>query len=200
MNLSTSEQALKGSLRSPFQFVVRPFNGKRYSNTKRIADKDFITSTDTEDFQSSNRLAEVLSTPLNYKGEVEKGDLLVVHHNVFKYYYDMKGRQKSGKSFFQDDIFLLDYDQFFMFNKNGSWRAKDGVCFIKPIPMKHHFLDLPGEYQPLQGEILYGSRTSDEMGLTPGMRVSFIPETEYEFRIDDQLLYRMFTDHICAEL
>ena len=41
-----------------------------------------------------------VATPLGYDGEIVVGDLLLVHHNVFKFYNDMKGRQKSGKSFF----------------------------------------------------------------------------------------------------
>jgi hypothetical protein len=200
MESSVSEQASKGMLRSPFQFIVKPVDGKRYANIEKIAGEEIITSTDTEDFKASNRLAEVLSVPLNYKGEIERGDLLVVHHNVFKYYYDMNGRQKSGKSFFQDDIYLLDDDQFYMFNKDGKWRAKKGICFVKPVPMKHPFLILDGEFQPLQGEVVYGSETSDKMGLYPGTKVSFLPETEYEFRIEGKLLYRMFTDHVCMEL
>ena len=61
----------------------------------------------------SNREAIVIETPLGYTGPIKKGDTLLVHHNVFKYYNDMYGRQKSGRSFFKDDIFLIDREQFF---------------------------------------------------------------------------------------
>ena len=85
-------------MRSPFYFIVEPVNHKRYDNTTNIGDVEFITSTSQEDFKFSNRMAKVISTPINYKGEVSVGDTVVVHHNVFKIQYDMRGRQKSGNA------------------------------------------------------------------------------------------------------
>lgn len=64
----------------------------------------------------SNRYAEVVSVPIYYNGPIKEGDILIVHHNVFKFYYNMYGVQKSGKSFLWDDLFLLDEDQFFYIN------------------------------------------------------------------------------------
>ena len=90
-------------MKSPFYFIVKPMKGKRYDNTKSIGGIDFIVSTSEEDHRFSNRYAEVIETPLRYSGPIQVGDTLLVHHNVFKFYNDMRGRQKSGKSFFKDD-------------------------------------------------------------------------------------------------
>ena len=87
-------------------FIVKPVDGKRYANTKEVGGKEILISTSQEDHIHSNRFAEVIETPINYDGPIEAGDLLLVHHNVFKKYYDMKGNEKSGRSFFQEDIFL----------------------------------------------------------------------------------------------
>ena len=86
---------------------------------------DFIVSTSEEDHKFSNRYAEVLATPLSYDGDIEPGDILLVHHNVFKFYNDMKGQRQSGKSFLKDDTFLIDPDQFYMYKKNGKWHTYD---------------------------------------------------------------------------
>ena len=102
-------------MRSPFSFIVRPVNGKRYDNVKTISNVDFLISVSKEDHKASNRYAQVVSTPLGYSGDVKIGDILLVHHNVFKYYNDMSGREKSGKSFFRDDLFFIDFDQFFLY-------------------------------------------------------------------------------------
>lgn len=75
-------------------FIVRPLNGRRYDNIKNIGGIDLITSVSQEDHESSNRYAEVVETPINYSGEITKGDVLLVHHNVFKLYYDMRGREE----------------------------------------------------------------------------------------------------------
>ena len=108
-------------MRSPFYFIVKPLFGKRYNNTKSIAGLDFITSSSEEDYKYSNRYAIVKELPLNYKGDIRISDILLVHHNVFKYYNDMRGRQQSGKSYFKDDLFFIDNDQFYMYKQNGKW-------------------------------------------------------------------------------
>ena len=76
-------------MRSPFYFIVKPLEGKRYKNSKKIGGIDFLTSTSEENHLASNREAVVVSTPVNYSGDIETGDILLVHHNVFKYYYDI---------------------------------------------------------------------------------------------------------------
>ena len=100
-------------MQSPFSFIVRPVSGKRYDNVKKIGDLDFLISVSKEDHKASNRYGQVVSVPIGYRGEISIGDILLVHHNVFKYYNDMYGREKSGKSFFKDDLFFIDFDQFF---------------------------------------------------------------------------------------
>ena len=67
-------------MRSPYNFIVTPLNNKRYDNIKNIGDTEFITSVSEEDYESSNRLAEVISLPISYQGPVNIGDTLLVHH------------------------------------------------------------------------------------------------------------------------
>ena len=107
-------------MQSPDRFIVKPVNGKRYNNTKEIGGLEFITSTSEEEVAASNREAEVIAVPLNYKGEIEPGDTLLVHHNVFKFYNDMKGRRQSGRSFFKEDLFFIEDEQFYMYKKNNK--------------------------------------------------------------------------------
>lgn len=183
-------------MKSPTNFIVRPLNGRRYDNIKKIGDIDLITSTSQEDHKVSNRYAEVVSTPVNYNGEIVPGDTLIVHHNVFKYYYDMKGRQKSGKSFLMGDLFLVDDYQYYMYKHDGVWRSKEEFCFIKPIPKEEFYVHSPGTNQPLIGEVKYTNNTLTSYGVNVGDRVSFKPESEYEFDIDGEKLYRVRTDWI----
>ena len=79
-------------MKSPYCFIVKPLDGKRYNNTKSIGGIDLVVSTSQEDHTVSNRIGIVVSTPIGYEGEITEGDLLLVHHNVFKYYNDIKGR------------------------------------------------------------------------------------------------------------
>jgi len=181
-------------MRSPFYFIVKPLEGKRYNNTKNIGGLDFIISTSEEDHKFSNRKGVVQELPLKYKGPIEIGDTLLVHHNVFKFYNDMKGRQQSGKSYFKDDMFFIDNDQFYMYNHNDQWYSHDRYCFVKPIGKKDSFMLKRGTEEPLMGEMVYPNSYLQKQGVSPGSQVSFQPDSEYEFEVDGEKLYRMF-DH-----
>jgi len=181
-------------MKSPFYFIVRPLDGKRYNNTKQIGGVDFITSSSEEDYKFSNRMAVVVETPLNYTGKIKTGDILLVHHNVFKYYNDMKGRQKSGKSFFMNDLFFVDNEQFFLYKKDSEWISHDRYCFVKPISKTKSIIKKRGNEEPLVGEMYYPNHYLIEQGVTKGARVAFQPDSEYEFYVEGQKLYRMY-DH-----
>ena len=181
-------------MKSPTQFIVTPFKGKRYENTKDIGGLDLIISTSEEDHRFSNRYAEVLSTPLYYNGEIKKGDTLLVHHNVFKFYNDMKGRRQSGKSFLKDDMFLVDPDQFYMYKNENGWNSYDRYCFVKPVPTEESYIFKPFTEEPLVGEMKYPNDYLLSKGVKAGDRISFKPESEYEFTVDGEKLYRMY-DH-----
>jgi len=183
-------------MRSPERFIVRPYNGRRYDNIKNVEGVNLIIGTSEENYKVSNREAEVISVPLNYKGEIEPGDTLLVHHNVFKFYNDIKGRRRSGRSFFKDDLFFIEDDQFFMYKKNGKWKAYGKNCFIKPLPKKDTDIYKTGQYEPLIGTVKYINEDLKNFGLKEGDEVGFEPESEYEFRVDGEVLYRMFTNNI----
>lgn len=184
-------------MKSPYNFIVKPLNGSRYDNVKKIGDIDFITSVSQEDHTVSNRFAEVVSTPINYNGEISVGDTLLVHHNVFKYFYDMKGNQKSSSNYFKDDLFFVDEQRFFMYNNGDGWKAYGKYCFVKPSDKDEHYIDSHGSEQPLVGYLKYVNKN---LGLNVGEKVSFTPDSEYEFNIDGEKLYRMFNNNITMVL
>jgi hypothetical protein len=183
-------------MRSPHNFIVTPVKNKRYDNTKELGEVDFITSVSQEDHQSSNRFATVISLPIDYKGEIEEGDILLVHHNVFKFYYDMYGRQKSGRSHLKDNLFLIDNEQFFLYKKKDKWKSHGKYCFIKPIESKDSIIYKGTKEEPLFGEVKYINKELLKLGVKEGDQVSFTPDSEYEFNIDGEKLYRMFTNNI----
>jgi len=184
-------------MQSPYSFIVTPLKNRRYDNIKMYGDKKFYTSVSEEDHTVSNRFAKVINVPINYKGEVQIGDTLLVHHNVFKFYNDMYGKRQSGKSWLKDNLFLVDPDQFFLYKRNDEWKGYDKYCFIKPLPKKDFYLDGVGVHEePLCGKIKYSNQQLEKLGLNVGDEVSYQPDTEYVFYIDEEKLYRMFTNNI----
>jgi hypothetical protein len=152
-------------MKSPFYFIVKPLGGKRYDNEKSIGGVDFFLSSSEEDFKTSNRKAVVVSTPLDYDGPIAEGDLLLVHHNVFKFYNDMKGRRRSGRSYLFDDMFLVDVDQFFMYCKDDVWHAHSKYCFVSPTKVDEGMsLDNSSSVSALVGVMEYPNEYLVENG------------------------------------
>lgn len=188
-------------MRSPFYFIAKPVKGKRYDNTKDIGGIEFIVSTSEEDAKFSNRYAEVVEVPLDYSGDISPGDILLVHHNVFKFYNDIKGNRKSGKSFFREDLFFIEPDQFFMYKcSDGNWKCNDRYCFVKPIPAKDSYIKKPFTNEPLMGIMMYANDYLMRQGIDSGDEVCFTPDSEYEFIVDGETLYRIFDHQITIKL
>ena len=182
-------------MKSPFCFVAKPV-GDRYNNTKEISGVEFIVNTSEEDHRFSNRYAEVVQVPIENFYNIQIGDILLVHHNVFKFYNDMKGRRKSGASFFRDDYFLIEHEQVFMYKRDGEWNSVGRHSFVKPVEPKGMFLFTGAEYEPLMGEMVYPSEYTLSQDIKKGDLINFAPESEYEFDVDDQLMYRIMDRHI----
>ena len=187
-------------MRSLDNFLVKPKDNKRYDNTKEIGGIELIISTSEESHEHSNRFAEVFSTPIRYDGPIQRGDTLIVHHNVFKFYNDMKGRRKSGRSYFMDDLFLVDIDQFYMYGRDGEWYAHDRFCFVEPIPVEESYIFKPIKSEPLMGVMRYPNEYLRSMGVNEGTKVSFKPDSEYEFNIDGKTMYRIYDHQITMTL
>jgi|TARA_B110000503_G_scaffold142667_1_gene240277 hypothetical protein len=187
-------------MRSPRSFIIKPSNGRRYDNIKDIGGMDFIVSSSKEDHMVSNRFAEVVETPIEYDGPIKRGDVLVVHHNVFKFYNDMRGRERSSHNFVRDDTFLISDEQFFLFYDGEQWKTTGKYCFIKPSPVKDYYITKPGSEEPLVGKIKYITDELLSHGLSEGDEIAFTPESEYEFNIEGEKLYRVNSNNICILL
>ncbi len=187
-------------MKSPFYFIATPSKGKRYDNTKDIGGVDFIVSTSEEDHRFSNRFAIVVETPLGYTGPIKPGDTLLVHHNVFKFYNDIKGNRKSGKSFLRDDKFFIDSEQFFMYKSGDTWHSYDRYCFVKPIPVTESYIKKPFSEEALMAEMKYPNEYLSSQGVKAGDLVCFTPESEYEFNVDGEKLYRVYDHQITINL
>lgn len=189
-------------MRSPYDFIVKPVDDRRYANSKEIAGVEVYTSTSDEDHMSANRFGEVVALPLGYEGPVEIGHTLLVHHNVFKFYNDMQGVQKSGRSWFKDDLFFIDDMQYFMYNDGESWNTVGKYSFITPIAMTHEEgkLRVNTHEVQLEGIMKYPSEYMKSMGVNVGDRVTYFPGMNYEFTVEDEKMYRLMDRHISVVL
>ena len=101
-----------------------------------------IVNSDLSNHMHVNRFAEVIETPSHYKGEIKKGDTLVVHHNVFRIYYDMKGRPRKSPNYFKGDVYIIDPYQFYLYHDGNKWHSVDNYCFVKPMELENKYLPI----------------------------------------------------------
>ena len=175
-------------MKSVYNFIVKP-NGERYNNKKKIGDKELILNTEIFNHQYVNRKAVVLSTPLIGETEIQKGDTVIVHHNVFRRWHNVRGEEKNSRSYFKENLYLIAKDQLFLYKRNKTWMAPKGYCFVQPIKDKNKFnIDVE---KPLMGVVKYSDGT-----VTKGDLIGFKPNSEYEFVIDGVRLYRVLSNLI----
>ena len=180
-------------MNSIYDFIIKPL-GERYDNEKKVGDKTLITNTKIEDFKSVNNRAIVISTPSVYSGDIDRGTEVIVHHNIFRRFYDMKGREKNSRSYFKGDMYFCGPDQLYMYKQYGKWKSFMDRCFIKPIKNRQPFTFKITE--PLIGIVKYDNTVLNDLGITNGMIVGFKPDSEFEFVIDGELLYCMKSNNI----
>jgi hypothetical protein len=175
-------------LKSPRNFIVKP-KGDRYNHT----DGNIIVSVTEEDHTATNREAIVVSTPNNYTGPISVGDTLLVHHNVFKIQQGWHGERRNSGSFLREGLFMVDTDQFFLYKKD-KWYSHDRYCFVAPIEADNTDIYKGCKYEPLHGVMRYPNDYLLSQGVKEGDKVCFKPNSEYEFTVDGELLYRVL-DH-----
>jgi hypothetical protein len=185
-------------MKSPFYFLIEPY-GDEYQNTIEIAGKEVIVNSSVENHKHVNRFAKVLQTPIHYTGDIKNGDIIIVHHNVFRIYYDMKGRAKKSPNFLKDNIYIIEPFQFYMYHNGKEWCSVDNWCFVKPADKEHMYLYEEG-LEENTGFLKYGNQALQKRGVSKGEKVKFSKNSEYEFFVDGEMLYRMHTRDIIATL
>jgi len=175
-------------MKSVHNFVVTP-KGERYNNTTKVGDSELILNTEIYNHQYVNREAIVISTPIAGYTEIQAGDTVIVHHNVFRRWHDVKGIEKNSRSYFNESTYFISYDQIFLYKRKDKWIAPKGYCFVKPLKAVDQF-NIESE-KPLQGIVKYSDGTVEVNDL-----VGFTPISQYEFIVDGERLYRVLSNFI----
>ena len=175
-------------MKSVYNFVVTPI-GERYNNTKKVGDSELILNTEIFNHQYVNRKASVISTPIIGETDIQAGDDVIVHHNVFRRWHNVKGIEKNSKSYFNESTYFISQDQIFLYKRYWEWKTPKGYCWVKPLKATDQF-NIEQE-KPLQGVVKYSDGTVNVNDV-----VGFRPSSEYEFVIDGERLYRVFSKFI----
>ena len=170
-----------------YNFIIKP-KYERYTNKKSIGGSELILNTELQNHKYVSREAVIVALPLAIETELLPNDEIVIHHNIFRRFHDIKGIEKDSRSYFRDDLYLANEDQIYLFKRNNIMKTTRGFYFVKPLENTDMFsLD---DEKPLKGVIKY-SNDSNEVPVKIGDTVGFRPTSEFEFIINGERLYRV---------
>ena len=179
-------------MKALYDFIVEPL-GERYANKIKIGDKELVLNTNIENHKFVNSIAKVLATPVNIETKVSKGNILLVHHNVFRRFYDIRGNEKNSRSYFKENKYFVSMDQVFMLYDNG-WKSFGDRCFVKPLQNDNTFVT--DNRKKNYGVLAYGNDKLKKLNVNEGDVVSYKNKREFEFVIDRELVYCMKSNDI----
>ena len=174
-----------------FDFIVSPKTG-RSNNKKIINGKSLILNTDLQDHNFVSRIGIVICTPVKNTSGIEVGDEVIVHHNVFRRYRDIRGVEKNSRSYYKEDMFFVSPDQIYAYKRIINWNACKGFNFVKPI--KENKMFSINFEKPAIGVLKVKDPSLKNLNI--GDLVGFRPGMEYEFIINNEKLYRIPTNQI----
>ena len=176
-------------MKSVYNFVLTPI-GERYNNAKKVEGGDLIINTEIYNHQFVNRIAKIISIPIIGSTDIKPGDEVIIHHNVFRRWHNVKGVEKNSRSYFNESTYFITQDQIFLYKRDGEWNAPKGFCFVIPLKEIDDPLNVNIE-SPLIGIVKYSDGT---IGINE--LIGFRPSSEYEFVIDGERLYRVLSNFI----
>ena len=183
-------------MKSIYNYVISPV-GERYNNKKQIDDKSLILNTEIFNHEYVNRKGIVIDVPAVGNPQIKKGEEVIVHHNVFRRWHDVKGVERNSKAWFKENIYLVNEEQIFLRKiktpwtrfKEPIWKPLNGFCFIKPLVSVDEWNN--EQEHATKGVIKYTDGSFKE-----GQVVGFTPFSKYEFIIDGEKLYRVYSKFI----
>ena len=176
-------------MKSLFNFIVKPYK-ERYDNKRDVDGKELIINTSIENHRFVSKKAVIVETPAAFKTKIKVGDIVYLHHNIFRRFYNMKGVEKNSSTYFKDDLYFCHPEQIYMYNT----KAHLNYCFVKPIKNNSHLsVDKEKEYF---GILKYSNRHLKSIGINKGDLVIFTPDSEFEFIIEGERLYCMKSNDI----
>lgn len=175
-----------------------------YNNEVELSNgMKLVVNTTIESVANINRQVKVKAAPDNTV--LEKGDTLIIHHNILRRKNDIKGVEKRSDYWLYDNLYFVPPTEVFLYKKeDGDWISPDPYVFVEPIEQESIrtqsgiYLDtgFKKKYVENVGNIAYINEELKSWGLKQGNKVFFKDDSEYEFNIDGRLLYRMKTSDI----
>lgn len=178
----------------PYKFLISPINNEQYVN--KIG--NLIVNTSIEEAENVQRIGEVINVPFDYKGFIQKGDLVVVQHNVFRITFDDWGVPRQSDNHIKENLFGVSPDIIYAVVRDGKIMSSDNYIFVEPIVEEDFWLGK--QTLKNQGFAKYVNPTMESQGVFQGVRIAFGSFSDYLFEIFGEKLFLMRNKKVMAIL
>ena len=178
-----------------------------YVNEEKLSTGDsLIINTTIEDVNYINRVATVKTAPTSTI--LKQGDKVVVHHNIFRLRNNIKGGVSESNYDIGNGLYIVPLTEVFMYKRDDSdWIPISPFCFIKPIKrVEKEGFDVNASEDThkgnvfRRGEVVHPNEELIQQGIYKGDIIVFSDYSEYEFKIDGEVLYKMSTKDVLAKV
>ncbi len=181
-------------MQTAFKFIVSPINNEQYIN--KIG--NLIVNTSIEEAENVQRIGEVINVPFDYKGFIQKGDLVVIQHNVFRITFDDWGVPRQSDNHIIDKLFGVTPDFIYAVIRDGKIMSSDNYIFVEPIVEEDFWLGK--QTLKNQGFAKYVNPIMESQGVFQGARIAFGSFSDYLFEIFGEKLFLMRNKKVMAIL
>lgn len=178
----------------PYKFLISPINNEQYVN--KIG--NLIVNTSIEEAENVQRIGEVINVPFDYQGFIQKGDLVVVQHNVFRITFDDWGVPRQSDNHIKENLFGVSPDIIYAVIRDGKIMSSDNYIFVEPIVEEDFWLGK--QTLKNQGFAKYVNPTMEKQGVFQGVRIAFGSFSDYLFEIFGEKLFLMRNKKVMAIL
>lgn len=192
-------------MRSIYDFFVRL--PEMFEDEIKVGDTSIYIDPKWSEFDNRKMEAVVVALPEKYDTPVKIGDTLYFHHHVVI--------SNNGKGqIVYDDVYSVAYDpekslscQAYAFKcaETGNIELISDWVFLTPEEQSYEQVTTDGIIIDLKkpecnefGYVKYGSKKTEELGLTVGDKVMIMKNADYKMKIDGEELFRVHIDHIFA--
>lgn len=190
----------------PFRDVIVRVPKAYNSELKINGDVTIYLHDGLKQVKDTIRYGEVVAIPEGLTLDIKVGDTIFFHHGIVGVTIMETNNIES--------VYLIDrkenlyrvpvddnWPMIYATVRNGEFKALKGVVFVRPIKTKKiesELLYIPNSEVEVKhiGEIVYSSNDLIKVG----DKVIFDKDSEYKFKIGDEVLYRMFDKWILGIL
>lgn len=185
-------------LQSINRFLIKPIDGKQYLNTVKSGQTEIIVTTSIENHEDVQRYAEVISLPMCYQGNIQVGDVVIVQHNIFRIVVNDWGIAMQSNNHINDECFWITEDLIYLIIRNGIKIATDNYVFVEPIITETKWEGT--KIAKHIGILRFPNDVLKNQNLNDGDKVVFYKNSEYEFKIDNKIMYMMRNKRLLAKI